>query len=159
MLSSIHRWSCFKERYNLFGHLGHLGHFVKCRPLLQMTREVTSNWEVIPKVICQMSKWPTFLSMQVIWSFRLLCKLSDQVNTSTGKFGQLLIQVTWVIWVIQVILVTWVILVIFSHFGNSSHFGEFSHLSNFSHFSHFGNLSHFSHFGNLSHFGHFRNCC
>ena len=40
-----------KERSNIFGHLGHLGHFEKCQACLHMTMEVTSNMEVILKVI------------------------------------------------------------------------------------------------------------
>ena len=40
-----------KERSNIFGHLGHLGHFEKCQACLHMTMEVTSNLEVILKVI------------------------------------------------------------------------------------------------------------
>ena len=40
-----------KERSNVFGHLGHLGHFEKCQACLHMTMEVTSNMEVILKVI------------------------------------------------------------------------------------------------------------
>ena len=34
-----------------FGHLGHLGHFEKCQACLHVTMEVTSNLEVILKVI------------------------------------------------------------------------------------------------------------
>ena len=40
-----------KERSNVFGHLGHLGHFEMCQACLHMTMEVTSNMEVILKVI------------------------------------------------------------------------------------------------------------
>ena len=38
----------FKERSNVFGHLGH---FEKCQACLHVTMEVTSNLEVILKVI------------------------------------------------------------------------------------------------------------
>ena len=60
----------FQKRSNLFGHLGHLGHFLTCRAFHQMTVEVTCNLEVIPKVIFLMAddQMTYFQSIEVIWN-------------------------------------------------------------------------------------------